>query len=224
MKPPSTDLFDLIKSLSKSEKRYIRIQCAGQGMVYEQLFDLILGLKTYDEVQLKKRHSELPFMGYLPVAKKNLLNFILESLDRYRKKDWEDRLEKKAIYAKILWKKGLKAQARKQLYKARKEAMKNELFLPQLRLIALEKQFLETNLEEKTTRSLFEAEQDCLEKLHNINKYWWLTTQISLFQLEYQKLRDEKTKNKLETLFQHPFLQDSSSAITFQSKLYFFSG
>ncbi len=221
MKKPSAELFELVKSLSKSEKRYIRLQCTQQDKVYEQLFDLLLNQKSYDEVQLKQENGQLSFMKYLPVAKRNLTDFILNALDRYRKKDKEDRVFKRLHFAKILWRRGLKKQARKYLTKARQEALRHELYLSLLQASALNKQFMETDLKEKKIRKIYENEKEWLRKQDNINEYWWLNTQISLLQLEYQKLQEKGLKDRLETLFQHPLLQEASGAITFQSQLYY---
>ena len=52
MKTPSTFLYDLVKSLTKSEKRYIKVYAATEGKDYLQLMDALMVQKTFDEDKL----------------------------------------------------------------------------------------------------------------------------------------------------------------------------
>ena len=58
MKTPSKNLFNLIKTLTKSEKRYFKIEASKHGgdkkNHYVKLFDAIEAMNEYDEEALKK--------------------------------------------------------------------------------------------------------------------------------------------------------------------------
>ena len=61
MRKPSTDLFDLIKTLDKSEKRFFqqfahRHSIKGKN-IYYQLYQAIQKQSTYNEVQLKQQFA-----------------------------------------------------------------------------------------------------------------------------------------------------------------------
>src|SRR3989344_6134145 len=81
----SDQLFKLIKSLNKQEKRYFQLF---SGMhrdesTYTLLFDFINKQKEYDEVAIKKHFSSEKFIEQLPVAKHNLYKAILKSMRQY---------------------------------------------------------------------------------------------------------------------------------------------
>ena len=54
---PSAELFDLVKSLSKSEKRFFKLSSSLQTgeKNYLQIFDAIEKQPNYDEAALKKQ-------------------------------------------------------------------------------------------------------------------------------------------------------------------------
>ncbi len=114
-------LFQLIHSLSKSEKRYFKIHSSLQAgnKMYIELFDLIEKQRQYDEKSLK---SKLKIAAFA-VAKVYLYNLILKNLrsqsnNSIKKKHVIELLEN----AENLLVKGLFDQSYKQLMKAKKIA------------------------------------------------------------------------------------------------------
>src|SRR5687768_13856793 len=79
------NLFLLIKSLSKSEKRYFRMNATmtGRDVNYLQLFDAIESQKEYDEVEIRKNLKGKKFLSQLHVTKIYLTELILKSLKNY---------------------------------------------------------------------------------------------------------------------------------------------
>jgi hypothetical protein len=79
------NLFLLIKSLSKSEKRYLRIYAgmSGRAANYLQLFDAIDGQTTYDEEKIRKKLKGKKFLSQLHVTKIYLTELILKALKNY---------------------------------------------------------------------------------------------------------------------------------------------
>jgi hypothetical protein len=78
----STQLFDLIQSLSGSEKRYFRLYCNLQDgeKNYLKLFDFLDGKEVYDEKEVKAAFQSESFVKSLHVTKNYLVNLILKSL------------------------------------------------------------------------------------------------------------------------------------------------
>lgn len=70
---PSTDLFELIKALSGSEKRYLKLYAASIGgkkdSAYLRLFDAVNRMTEYDERLLKQQLKNEAFVKQLSVAK-----------------------------------------------------------------------------------------------------------------------------------------------------------
>ncbi len=81
------ELFYLIKSLSKSEKRHFKLSAQGnESAEYLLLFDAIEGQKTYDEKAIKEQFKDKTFIHQLTTIKNYLKNRILQSLRNYHSK------------------------------------------------------------------------------------------------------------------------------------------
>lgn len=80
------ELFALIQSLSKSEKRYFHVFCSQQGgkqRNYLRLFDAIAKQTVYDEDAIKRQFAGELFVKQLHVTKHYLRNLVLKSLRNY---------------------------------------------------------------------------------------------------------------------------------------------
>lgn len=136
-------LFQLIKSLEKSEKRhfklYIKRSSAKEDLKIVRLFDAVDKLDTYDEKALLKK---LPGTEkrQLYNLKTHLYREILASLRLLKSADSIDlQLHEQFDYAHILYKKGLFLQSLKILEKAKETARANHKFNFLTQVISLEK-------------------------------------------------------------------------------------
>jgi hypothetical protein len=82
----SDALFVLIKSLSKSEKRYFRLQPMAEDGQHRLLFDAIEKLTEYDEEKLFKILKGTPIADGLSIAKNRLYHTLLKSLASFHHK------------------------------------------------------------------------------------------------------------------------------------------
>ncbi|MBI3511472.1 MAG: hypothetical protein HY064_12480 [Bacteroidetes bacterium] len=128
----STDLFDLVRALRKSEKRYFKLNArfhSGEKS-YLKLFDAIEKQRQYDEPALLRKFSGERFTANFSVAKKYLFDQLIKSLLSYGSyKDTDsDHSELIEIY-KILEYKGLSTLALRYLDKAKIAASADEGFL-----------------------------------------------------------------------------------------------
>lgn len=83
----ANQLYDLIQSLTKNEKRYFKI-CAAKHVIggknnYVKLFDYIAGQKEYNEEAIKVKFKNENFIKRLSAAKYDLYHLILKSLNEY---------------------------------------------------------------------------------------------------------------------------------------------
>lgn len=125
MKTPSSDLFYLIRSMSKEEKRYFRIYSSlhkrKQKSLNFDLFDAIDAQQSYDEAKLK---SSFPGSSF-GVSKIYLYQSILKALDAYTGDKGEFRKFRQQIRNfEVLYSKELFDQSKKTLKKAEKIAEK----------------------------------------------------------------------------------------------------
>lgn len=124
-----TELYDLIKSMTMSEKRYFKIfsskHVLGEGNDYVKLFDAIDAMDSYDEPLLKKE----PFVKNLSAEKNYLRKLVLKSLVAFNS-NLNTKVKVMGLIqnAEVLYHKGLYAQAEKQCKKAVNLADSSELF------------------------------------------------------------------------------------------------
>lgn len=109
-----SDLFQLIKAMSKSEKRYFTLdaQKSGRkGARYLELFHTINAMEEYDEAKLKKQ-----FPKNLPMDKTYLYEAILRSMRDYRSANSHAaRIKELILDAKYLYERGLYDQSEERL-------------------------------------------------------------------------------------------------------------
>lgn len=227
MKIASTFLHDLVHSLTKSEKRYIKVQSGSGEKDYLQLMDALTAQKKFDEDQLTKDHAGANFLKHLAVSKQYLYELLLKSLARFGQKTLEDKVYEKITAANVLMAKGLNAAAFKEVRKGQKLAEKYELFELKIMLCAIEKRLLsqrqfKTKGKKENIHQIFRLEKDSLEQLSNTNAYWYLTQQIVQFQLQFQKIQTKEQKDYIESLMESPQFQDVCLATNFKSKLYYY--
>src|SRR3984885_15549426 len=134
----SDALFQLIKSLEKSEKRsfklYITRNSSSLDLKSIQLFDAMDKMDEYDEVQLLNKKKNIR-KAQLSNAKAHLYREILSSLRLIRQEENIDiQLHEQLDYARILYNKGLYLQSLKTLDKIKENARAHnqETFLLQV--------------------------------------------------------------------------------------------
>ncbi|MCB0637661.1 MAG: hypothetical protein KDC54_13620, partial [Lewinella sp.] len=116
-----TDLYDLIHSLSKTEKRYFTLDAQKSGKRtsrYLELFKVINQQEAYDEDSLKKK-----FGSRLADDKTRLYEAILRSMRDYRSaKSYAARIKEMLLDAKFLYERGLYEQCEDRLRLAKELA------------------------------------------------------------------------------------------------------
>ena len=110
---PTRELFELIKSLSGSEKRFIKLNAAKLkgSKNYIKLFDALDLQRTFDEELLKKKFKNEKFIGNLTVTKNYLYNLIFRNLiSYYSDKSIDNKLANILFRCRILFEKLLYRQ------------------------------------------------------------------------------------------------------------------
>ncbi len=113
-KPASDHLFRLIKSLSRTEKRYFKLFAARHTIGEKNdnliLFEAIDAQSEYDEVKLMKLFKQHTFQTRPAIAKARLYETVLRSLDAFHADSSADvEIRKLLHFAEILFKKSLYA-------------------------------------------------------------------------------------------------------------------
>jgi len=139
----NVQLFKLIKSLQKAEKRHFKLFAnkleSDKSPLSIELFNFLDSAKSLDEKKLNKRFAKLTPANFLNV-RRNLYRQILTSLRLlHSRHDKEIRIRENIDYAKILYGKGLYLQSLKILGKAEQWALEIKQQIMLLEILEFEK-------------------------------------------------------------------------------------
>jgi len=223
----SDALFQLIKSLEKSEKRnfklYIKRNSSSENLKSIQLFDAIDKMEDYDEAQLLNKNKNL-LKQQLSNAKAHLYREILSSLRLIRQEENIDiQLHEQLDFARILYNKGLYLQSLRTLDRIKEAAKaKNQLtFLMQIL-------FFEKTIESlHITRSMQDRADQLAGELNEVNDRLGVISQLSNLSLELYSwyirngvARNENDEAAVQEFFERNMPPNLSQCQGFYEKLY----
>lgn len=230
---PSDQLFQLIKSLSRTEKAYFkkfnRKHSKPSNQLYDKLFDLIAKQENFDEDKILKKIKSIKSHRQLSTSKIYLYNNILDCLCDYSfQKNIDAQLYKHLDKIQILNDKGLYHQALKIVYKTQKQAEKYERFLILLKLQEWESQLLHFS-------GQFDQLQEFLEKGFELDKKWiqeWeayrkiqqKVVQLFVQSRQYALVREEKDLKLLEHTIQELLEIEKSTKLNVRSAFLLYFG
>ena len=180
-------LYDLIQSMSKSEKRYFKLMSSrhtiGEENNYVRLFDFVDKQITYDEEAIHAHFNGEAFLNRFSITKKRLYDHILASLDSFHVSgSIEAQLFKQLHSADILFEKSLYDQSRRILRSAEKLAAKHENSEVLLLIAKKQKRLLETGGYLETSKEKIEAidikEKKTLTSIGLYNKIWTIKSYL----------------------------------------------
>lgn len=215
------ELFQLIKSLTPSEKRYFKVNGESKSN-YMQLFDAMDAQKEeYDEQKLKKKHAKKAFVKYLSAEKKQLREHIMKWMRAYRADSTVDNkindlLQDEAFYRD----KGLKAQREKSILKAKELATKYERFhlLQEIleRQIVYVGEFEEKSLGKPVQTLLAELQRLINDQTQFLN-YWSKNKELFAMYRSQVDMKDSVVEERLESILKE--LEDAAPQLTEQFRL-----
>ncbi|WP_306640207.1 hypothetical protein [Sanyastnella coralliicola] len=218
---PSTELFDLIKSLSKSEKRFFKLSSSLQTgeKNYLKIFDAIDKQSEYDEGAIKHAFRNETFIKHFPSEKNHLYKLILKSLRAYHSDNSVSSVLKQEIKnIEILYNKALFKECNKFLMRSKKMAIEHEKFYYLFELISWEKMLLEEALEDgqftKDLDTLIKEEQEVIEKLRNLAAYHVLYSKINYVFRSGGFVRNEDDRSLVEEIKNHPLIKGKNTALS----------
>jgi len=218
---PSSELFNLIKSLSKSEKRFFKLSSSLQSgeKNYLKIFDIIDKQDEYNEVAIKKEFEGERFIKHFPSEKNHLYKLILKSLRSYFSDNSVNSILIQEIKnIEILYKKGLYRECEKFLKRAKKLANEHEKFYYWFELINLEKMLLEESFEEgifnKNLDDLILEEQDVISKLRNLAEYHVLYAKVNYVFRNEGYVRSKKAREIITEVSQNYLIKGKNTALS----------
>jgi hypothetical protein len=218
---PSTELHDLIRSLTKSEKRFFKLHSSLQSgdKNYLRLFDAIDRQAAYDEESLKKQFAKETFIKHLPSEKNHLYKLILKALRAFHAESSISGILKQEIKnIEILYQKALYVECNKLLHRAKRIARENERFYYWFELLNWEKMLLEEAYESgeftKDLDALIEEEREVVEKLRNLAAYHILYSKINYVFRSGGYVRTEEEHAMVEEISGHQLIKGKNTALS----------
>jgi len=224
MKTPSNDLYQLVKSLTKSEKRYFKVNSVrGQKATkYLKIFEAMDQMDEYDEEELKKKFRNEPWIERFNAAKDYLNKALLDSLVQYNQSNEPQyRLADMILHIRVLQGKGFYSRCQRMINKAKKLAEELNDYHRLLELLEIEGLNHPAGINSSNRESILENQLDALEKLESEYRYG----NIYKFSFEifatsgYSGIhKGEENIRKSKQLTNDPLFTDFGNAKTFQSK------
>lgn len=230
-KTPSKKLFNLVKSLSGSEKRYFKLfinQGEQKKSKYVQLFDAIEAQQEFDEDALKatiyqgetiesRKYSEL---------KAYLYDLIIDSLQAYdEKQNPGAQLNNMLQGMQVLYKRSLFKDCHELLNKIHRLAKRYEKFEVLLEVCDWNRKiayaqadidYLDSNLTQ-----IQEEEELYLKKLENLRSFQ--ASFFSIYTLIRKKaVRNQSYWNQLNQILDTPLLKNESAALSHKALVLYF--
>lgn len=219
----SSHLYDLIYSLSSSERRYFKLYIKNhlgkQNDLSVKLFDLIA---RNEGKPIEKVEKKITFTKHPSRLKNYLYDLILKSLESYHSKtSVAIKIRKQINQIENLYNKALYDQCASLAKKALKEAEKidNQNFKIDIitwHLNALKQ--VENSKSSNTIAKLQTLQQEAINKLKLEKEFNKLSQSVYDLTKKLGTLHTQENEDKLKELIDNPFLSDYSMATSFSSK------
>lgn len=228
MKEKEDSLFSLIKSLTKAQKRYIKVNnthVIGKKNNYMMLFDALDKMDEYDEEKLANKFKDTNFIKHLPSEKNYLFELILKNMRSFN----TDRTVVFTLQSLLqdiyfLSEKGLHEACAKKIKKAKKLAYKYEEFSYLIELILWERRLLSFLFVDDLTVKVREQTDEmrkAMKLISNEMEYRELYDEVLLtIRSDFHSLTEEK-KEHLDKVITSPILEDETNALSLNAKSYF---
>ncbi|MEO6328518.1 MAG: hypothetical protein ABIO55_06285 [Ginsengibacter sp.] len=226
---PTNALFQLIKSLKKSEKRnfklYVKRNSGVEDLKIIQLFDALDKMEDYDEELLLKKN---PLIKKLQLSNLNasLYRQVLSSLRLIKDEDNIDlKLHEQMDYARILFNKGLLIQSLQVLDKMKKFAQANNQVTYLMQALFFEKKieslYITRSIQNRAEQLISEANV-VTEKLALITQLSNLSLQLYGWYIKHGHARTNQDEIDVKNILDEGLPADTSACKSFYEKIYLY--
>jgi len=229
--PKKDATFELIKSLTKSEKRYFSLFAArhqiGEKNIYLKLFEAIDKQTNYDEEKLLHSLVKSDVSNNFTFNKHYLYKLILKSLHSFHSGiSKEAELKENLHQIEILFDKGLYEQCKKIVRKATVLAEMLENYLHLLELLGWEIELMRIQsyrgISEMEMKKVYEKIYDTIDKYKNINEVWLLSSQMDMKVANMGYSRNPADLKEYENIIRNPLLKSEKNAQSFSALHHFY--
>ena len=225
----STDpLFQLIKSLEKSEKRNFKLYAtrnsSSEELISIQLFDALDKMDTYDEGVLLSKNDRIK-KQQLSNLKAHLYKQILSSLRLINDNFIDISLHEQMDYARILYNKGLYHQSLKVLDKLKEQAKNNNQLTYLQQVLFFEKKiealYITRSIQDRAD-DLSKESLEVNESLSLVSKFSNLSLQLYSWYIKNGHCRNEEESIALQDFFTTKLGDKIPVCTSFYERLYLY--
>lgn len=209
----STDsLFQLIKSLEKSEKRnfklYVKRNSATVDLKIIHLFDALDKMSDYDEEVLLEKNKSIK-KQQLSNIKAHLYRQVLSSLRLLNNQDIYIQLHEQMDHARILYNKGLYLQSLRILDRMKENARAHNQLTFLLQVLFFEKKIEALHI----TRSMEDRADRLTQEVNDVNNRLLMISQLSNLSLRLYSwyIRNGHARNEKDEIAVRQFFEDHIS-------------
>ena len=225
----STDsLFQLIKTLGKSEKRNFKLYATRNSSSDElkavQLFDALDKMDSYDEAALLKKNKGIK-KQQLSNLKAHLYKQILSSLRLIDVTNIDVQLHEQMDYARLLYDKGLYHQSLKVLDKVKELAKKNNQLTHMQQVLFFEKNiealYITRSMKDRADKLGNEADE-VNDNLVLVSKLSNLSLQLYSWYINHGHCRNKAEEEDIKYFFHKKFDIEAATCKGFYEKLFLY--
>ncbi len=229
-KAKSDQLFNLIKTLSKGEKRFFKLYASRLSNSSDKkfiiLYDAIEKQKNYNEEKILLKEKELNPKQFSNL-KAHLYYQLLKSLKLCNSSNLENiKITELIDYARILYNKCLYKECVKMIDKAKAMAMENDRSVLLLEILELEKLVIPKTLEsgnEKRVNYLITTTNQVAESIKNINIFSNLSLKLNSYYVQTGFIKSKKSLENVTHFFESSLPHYNEKDLSFQEKLYLYN-
>ena len=226
----SKELFELIKSLSKQEKRHFKLFAQrhriGSEIISIKLFDAIASQKEYNDQTLKIKFLKTGFSVHFAVTKHNLFYLILKSLNAYNT-DVNRELDELIHSINILYNKQLFHTCKKLLLKAKKIAVNLEKWERLIELEQIEGKIHLSDFDMKQFKSFAESsylnKKSAIQKIENVSDYRLLYYRIMTRMGKSDMTRKKSELTGYKKITRNKLFKNEHYAKSLNARYYFYA-
>lgn len=222
-------LFELIQSMTKSEKRSFKLYAKRSGgsteTKYIKLFDVMERMELYNEELILKKLPDTSKTQFANI-KSHLYSQILGSLRLSNLKDDIDiELREQLDFIRVLYKKGLYQQSLRLLNRAKNITGDYRKDLFHLALLDYEKQIRSQqvfDLEEEQAYDIDVQTDKAMKRFMNVQKFFTLATRLKARFVQHGMVKSEREMNNLKALFYTNLPDFKEEELAFNEKFYLY--
>lgn len=222
-------LFDLIKSLTKAEKRNFRIYVKkiqqNGDVLFLQLFNYLEKQNHFDVNRLLENSNQFK-KQQIPNLKRNLYHHLLTSLRLlYSQKHTTLEIREFLDHAEILYNKGLYLQALKQLGRAKKIAARDYQHILHLEIVAFESRIESRHITRSSTQRMTHLMEESItfnQVISRVSNLSNLKLYLQRFFINHGHLKTTQKKQELLQYFKQKISRLESEHPSFFEQVFYF--